>query len=62
MAESIKVNGLTIIWKVWESILGKMEGNTKVSIKMTRSMVSDFIPGLTRGSIKVCGIEASSMG
>jgi hypothetical protein len=61
MAESTKANGLTTIWKVWVSILGKTDGNTKGSIKMTKSMVSDFTPGLTRGNIKVCGTVVSNM-
>jgi hypothetical protein len=61
MAGSIKVNGWITIWKEWESTLGKTEGDTKESIKMTKSMVTDSILGQTRDSIKACGTVENSM-
>lgn len=47
MAESIKVNGLTTIWKVSEYIRGRMAGSTRVNTKMTRNTDSEYIHGLT---------------
>jgi hypothetical protein len=45
MEENTKVNGLIIIWRVWEFTPGKMEEDMKESIKMIRSMVMVYIHG-----------------
>jgi hypothetical protein len=42
-------------------ILGKMERNIVVNLKMTSSKDSGFSGGLTEGATKVSGIKGSSM-
>ena len=62
MAENTRENGLIITWKAWEFIHGKMAGDTRVNIKMIKSMGMDSIHGLTLDNIKECGLEESNMG
>jgi len=46
MEENIRVNGLITIWRVWESIHGRMVVDMKESTKMIRSMDMEFTHGL----------------
>lgn len=62
MEGSTKESGLITTWKAWEYISGQMEGNTKVSIKMIKSMALASTLGLIIEDTKECGLKASSMG
>ena len=57
----MKVNGSTIIWKVWVFIFGMMADSIKANIKTIKNMVSASTPGLMAGATKVTGTVANSM-
>lgn len=61
MAESIRANGLTIIWKASEFTHGLTEEGMKDNIEMTRNTVTVFTLGQIIGSMKECGSKESSM-
>ena len=61
MEDSIKANGVTIIWKASVFIHGKMVESMRVSIKMIRNMDMAFTYGLINESMKDGGIEENSM-
>jgi hypothetical protein len=45
MDVSLKVSGLKITWRVWESTSGTMAVCTKANIRTTKSTVSGFTHG-----------------
>ena len=61
MEDSIKENGLTIIWMELEFTLGRTEDHTVESIKMTRNMDTVSTHGLMAELTLVTGAEASNM-
>ena len=61
MEDSIKVNGSTITWMVWEYTHGLTEGATWVNIKMTRNMDMVFTNGLTEDFISEVGCVVNNM-
>ena len=62
MERATKVNGLTIICTVTEPFHGPMEGDTKATTSMIRSMALAFTPGKTTDSTPVSGRMGSSTG
>jgi len=60
MAEFIKVNGKRTNSTEKESTLGRMEGNTMVIMKTTKSMGSELILGLTVNLTRANGQTANS--
>ena len=60
-AESTMDTGLPVAWMVTESILGKMEDATRVSIKKTGSMEQVSTHGRAENLTKAAGGMGSSM-
>ena len=60
MEDNTKENGLIIIWKEWESILGKMAEAMKANTKMIRNMATVSTLGPIQDNIKDGGSEVSS--
>lgn len=60
MAENIKVNGLITIWRELESTLGQMVEDTKVNIKMIKSMALVSTPGKIIECTRDIGSKESS--
>jgi hypothetical protein len=60
MEDAMKENGLKITWKAWESTSGKMAVNTRVNIKMTKSMDSDNTSGLMEDAMRATGTEVNN--
>lgn len=61
MVENSRVNGLTIIWKGWVCILGRMEEGMKENIKMIRNMDMEYMNGLMADIIRDGGTKGSNM-
>ena len=61
MAENMKESGKITIWRELESMFGTTDENMKVSIKMIRSTVSEFILGQMAVAMKDTGLKASNM-
>ena len=59
-AGSISVIGVPILWMILEYTRGKMEGHTKGTIKMIRSMDMVFIPGQIKRNMLVGGPMVSN--
>jgi len=57
----MKVNGSTIIWKVWAFIFGMMADSIKANTKTIKSMVSASTPGQMAAAMKDTGTVANSM-
>ena len=57
----MKENGKITIWKVWEYMFGTMEENTKVNIKMIKSMALVAIHGLMADFMRDAGGRESNM-
>ena len=61
MAENMKESGKITIWRELEYMFGTTDENMKVSIKMIRNMVSEFILGQMAVAMKDTGLKASNM-